>query len=145
MVKPQFYNSIWLSIINCILYTELAKKYFYNIIDYENIKNILRKIIFKEKFYNLSNIYYVWFGINIGTLSFLSSLTYIAIYIANKKKKNTEFMLYELIYIELDKNRFALFYKFTWNIYFFIIFSIIKSIYLNIIQNLIDMISQIYD
>lgn len=122
MVKPQFYNSIWLSIINCILYTELAKKYFYNIIDYENIKNILRKIIFKEKFYNLSNIYYVWFGINIGTLSFLSSLTYIAIYIANKKK-NTGFMLYELMYIELDKNRFALFYLINLHeIYIFLLF-----------------------
>lgn len=75
----------------------VTKKYFYNIINYENIKNILQKIILKEKFYNLTNIYYVWFDINIGTLSFLSSLTYIAIL---KKKKN---LLCELIYIELIK------------------------------------------
>lgn len=87
----QYYN------INCFLYTELTKKYFYNIINYENIKNILQKIILKEKFYNLTNIYYVWFDINVGTLSFLSSLTYIAIL---KKKKN---LLCELIYIELIK------------------------------------------
>lgn len=74
----------------------VTKKYFYNIINYENIKNILQKIILKEKFYNLTNIYYVWFDINVET-SFLSSLTYIAIL---KKKKN---LLCELIYIELIK------------------------------------------